>query len=58
MKKHATFFLLSLMITTIAAAQGGKIKITGTFDNKNWDGKRNGQKADGNLARRQRFVKQ
>ncbi len=40
MKKHATFFLLFLMITTIAAAQGGKIKITGTFDNKNWDGKR------------------
>lgn len=39
MKKHFSILLLSLMITTIAAAQGGKIRIEGTFDSKKWDGK-------------------
>lgn len=39
MKKHLTTLFLALMLTTIAAAQGGKIRIEGTIDSKKWDGK-------------------
>ena len=39
MKKHLTTLLLALMLTAVAAAQGGKFRIEGSFDNKDWDGK-------------------